>query len=225
MNAHRGFALIMFLLITSLSVLSQERIVYGRVTAFGTYGLNKVEVKAKKSGEEALSEEDGTYSIVCSGDDKLIFEAKGFFRRLLKVGQYASGDSVNVNLLLKSGEKNISVATGYGHIEKDKLTHAIENVESENDFSEYNSVLDIIRGKFSGVAVAENYISIRGQNTFGEDAALLVVDGVIVDMAIVKNLAVSQIKSINILKGASASSRYGSRGMNGVVVIKTKSKN
>lgn len=217
------FTLIFSLALFVISNLNaQERTLQGKVTTFDEYELNKVSVTAKKSGAETLSNTDGYYTIKCDEKDKLVFEANGFYREKVKLKKVEPGDSVNVNLKLRNGDDNFEVATGYGHIDKDKLTHAIQQVKSDNDFSNYDSVLDIIDDKFTGIRMGG--IAPRGRNTFGGGSPLLVVDGSVVQVDFIKNIPTSQVKSINMLKGASASARYGSRGMNGVIVIETKSK-
>lgn len=130
---------------------------------------------------------------------------------------------------LKNGDKNFELATGYGYIEKDKLSYAIQHIGSEKDYSSYNSVLDIIRDELTGGRVGTNSIQLRGINTYGSNgpstSPLIVVDGSVVEPSYLNNMATSQVKSVDILKGAAASARYGSPGMNGVIVIQTKSKN
>jgi len=205
----------------SFQMNAQQRTVNGRVSTFENYALNNVSVTAKKSGEEAISDTAGYFTITCDTRDKLIFEANGFYKERINLKRVEAGDSVNVNLKLRNGDENIEVATGYGHIDKDKLTHAIQQVKSDNDFSNYDSVLDIINDKFTGIRMGG--IAPRGRNTFGGGSPLLVVDGTAVQVDQIKNIPTTQIESINLLKGASASARYGSRGMNGVIVIETKS--
>src|SRR6056297_1789182 len=158
MSAKKNFFILSFLFFVIFHLNAQERTVTGKVTTFEKYGLNNVSVTAKKSGSEAFSDTAGYYTITCNANDKLIFEANGFFKERTNLKKMNPGDSVNVNLKIKSGEKNIEVATGYGHIDKDKLTHAIEHAESNTDFSNYNSVMEIIDDKFTTVR--------RGFNSF-----------------------------------------------------------
>lgn len=218
-------AVILFSILFPLNVHAQERTIKGKVTTYEQYPLYKVTVTAKRSGNEAVTDTAGYYSLDCDEKDKLVFEANGFFKERVRLKNVEPGDSVNVNLKLRNGDKNFEIATGYGHIEADKLTHAIQHLESEkNDYSNYDSILDIVEGRISGVAVENDGIKIRGTNTMGgEDSALLVVDGSVVSFSVFQNIPPSQVKSIDVLKGASASARYGSRGMNGVIVIETKS--
>jgi len=83
-----------------------------------------------------------------------------------------------------------------------------------------------------GVTVLEkgtNYgmiTDVNGNFIFsGPSSPLIVVDGSIVEFDYLNNIPTSQVKLVDVLKGAAASARYGSRGMNGVIVIQTKSKN
>lgn len=220
MNTIKFSFIFSMIFLINFQITAQQRKVEGRVTTFEDYALNKVSVTAKKSGAEAISDSTGYFQITYNENDKLVFEANGFYKEKVNLKRVEPGDSVNVNLKLRNGDKNIEVATGYNHIDKDKLTHAIQTVKSDNDFSNYDSVLDIIDDKFTGLRMGG--IAPRGRNTFGNDSPLLVVDGTTVEVDYIKNIPTTQVKSINLLKGASASARYGSRGMNGVIVIETK---
>ncbi len=217
--------ILFFSILFQVNVHAQERTIEGKVTTYEQYPLHKVTVTAKRSGNEVLTDTTGYYSLVCDENDKLVFEANGFFNERVRLKNVEPGDSVNLNMRLKNGDKNFEVATGYGHIEEEKLTHAIQHFESEkNDYSNYDSILDIVEGRISGVSVAYDGIKVRGTNTMGgEDSALLVVDGSVVSFSVFQNIPPSQVKSIDVLKGASASARYGSRGMGGVILVKTKS--
>lgn len=83
----------------------------------------------------------------------------------------------------------------------------------------YNNIFDMIRSKFPNVTISGNSVIIRGSNTLrGSNAALFVVDGIPTSSLTVNP---SDVKSISILKGASAAI-YGSRGSNGVILITTK---
>jgi TonB-dependent SusC/RagA subfamily outer membrane receptor len=84
-----------------------------------------------------------------------------------------------------------------------------------------------MEGRISGISIGANSINIRGTSTIdgGPTPALLVVDGTVVNFSVFSNIPTEQVKSIDVLKGASASARYGSRGMGGVIVVTTKSEN
>ena len=202
-------------------IFSQENVLKGRVMAFEDIPLKNVEVKVKSTGKVVKTDSTGRFSVSCKNKDKLFFIAKGFVQQRKKIEN--TKDSIIVNMVFKGGEKNIKIATGYNYIDKDKLTYAISHLSEKNIVNtSYSNILEMIQSRTSGVTVTNNNIYIRGKNTMtGNDAALLVVDGYVVNWNFFKNIDPQTVKSINILKG-SAGSVYGSRGMNGVVVVTTK---
>ncbi|MCD6355035.1 MAG: TonB-dependent receptor plug domain-containing protein [Prolixibacteraceae bacterium] len=217
---------IVFMISIIVSTSAKDRVVGGRVTTFNTLALKKVSILVKSTNIVIKTDSTGCFSLTCNNNDKLTFSAKGFFTEKIDLKNIPEADTVNVNLRLKKGKKNIEYATGYGYINEKRLSYAIEHFDSEPDYSSYNNILEIIEGRMSGVRVCENGISIRGVDLLnGENSALLVVDGTVVGITVFKNIPPSQVKSINVLKGAAASARYGSRGMGGVIVVKTKTKN
>jgi TonB-dependent starch-binding outer membrane protein SusC len=130
------------------------------------------------------------------------------------------------------------VAIGYGTARKKDLTGAVVNVDAE-DLMKYKpeSVSDLLRSAVPGLKVgystnarATPEFFIRGDNTIKADdatersanAPLIVVDGIIFNGSL-SELNVNDIKSVDVLKDASAASIYGSRASNGVVVFTTKS--
>lgn len=206
---------------------TQERVVKGKVTAFRTIPLNKALITIKGLDKEILTDSSGSFTFTCDEKDKLTISAHGFYPQKIKLADFAAEDSLKVDLRLKNGKKNFEYATGYGHISAERLSYAIEHLESNPDFSNYNNILEILEGRVSGISVSANSINIRGTTTLNEGAvpALLVVDGTIVDYPVFTNIPPEQVQSIDVLKGASASARYGSRGMGGVIVVTTKTEN
>jgi TonB-dependent SusC/RagA subfamily outer membrane receptor len=213
--------------ISCFSLNAQEITVVGNVSVFKVFGINKASIIVGSSGYETFSDSMGYYSVSCQPYDKLTFSAKGFFSEKVNLKDFNGTDSVNVDLKLKKGKKNISYATGYGHIDEKRLTYAIEHFDEQPDYSAYRSILEIIEGRVSGVTIKSNGILIRGgASTLNADTdALLIVDGTVVSFDVFRNIPPVQVKSIDILKGAAASARYGSRGMGGVVIVETKTKN
>jgi TonB-dependent starch-binding outer membrane protein SusC len=205
--------------------IAQEIEFAGKVTTFESCGLYKASVTARQSGTTAYTDSSGFFSILCLPKDQLVVEANGFFSQKVNLKKFVSPKNLHIDLKLKSSEDAVDVATGFGHIDKNKLTHAVERMETTNNFSEYASVPEIIKGRVPGVEVNASSISVRGTDTYNDQGALIVVDGVVVDFNTLKNLSTSQVKSVNVLKGASATARYGSRGMEGVILIQTKKGN
>jgi len=223
---------ILILLICLGTILAQplsakKREVKGKITTFRTIAVNKATITVKSTNAEIVTDSTGYFSLVCDEKDKLTISANGFYQEKINLKSVAPGDSVNIDLRLRKGKKNFEYATGYGHISEKKLTYAIEHLEAGPDYSAYRNIFEILEGRFSGVSVSGNTINIRGTSTIsgGPTPALLVVDGTIVDYNVFANIPPTQVKSIDVLKGAAASARYGSRGMGGVVIVKTKTSN
>jgi TonB-dependent SusC/RagA subfamily outer membrane receptor len=199
----------------------QEKIISGIITTFDSIPLTNASVKDKSSRLVVLSDSLGRFSIPCKAGDKLQITAKGF--NLYNVIINDKTKYVFVNLELKPGPKNIEYAIGYGHVrEKDKL-YAISSLKNGDvDFSMYNDIFELIRGRLPGVSIENGEIRIRGQRSINSsNAALIVVDGIIVDNSYLSLIPPNTVASIDVLKDAS-SSIYGSRGANGVVIIETK---
>jgi TonB-dependent SusC/RagA subfamily outer membrane receptor len=99
---------------------------------------------------------------------------------------------------------------------------------SYRDGDAQSNVYNSLQGQVAGVAISNEYdkkesIAIRGYNSIStNETPLYIVDGTVVSADIVKQLPPNSIKSTNVLKDASATSLYGSRGAKGVVVITTK---
>ena len=227
MNLKSTVLFLAIMIIVLPGVMAKEINVKGKITAFKKIPLSKVSIVVKSSGEEVVSDENGIFSLTCDEKEKLTVIANGFFPEKIKVADFSGKDSLNVDLRYKKGKKNFEIATGYGHISEKQLSYAIEHLESGPDYSAYQNILEAIEGRVSGVSIGTTGINIRGNTTLNQGPvdALLVVDGTIVDFNVFTNIPPAQVKSISVLKGAAASSRYGSRGMGGVVIIKTKSQN
>jgi TonB-dependent starch-binding outer membrane protein SusC len=123
-----------------------------------------------------------------------------------------------------------SVGVGYGTSAKDDVTGAISTSGSGTAPSNPTSMADLLEGRFPGVEVtrlASGGVSvrIRGQRTFrGSSEPLYVIDGMpmVETGGILTDLDPRDIESIEVLKDAAATSVYGSRGANGVILITTK---
>lgn len=206
---------------------TQERVIKGKVTTFRTIPLNKAIITIKSLDKEIHTDSLGYFSLTCGEKEKISISAQGFFPQKIKLANLPAEDSLIVDLRFKNGKKNFQYATGYGHISEERLTYAIEHLETGPDFSSYNNILEIMEGRVSGVSIGSSSINIRGTSTIdgGPTPALLVVDGTVVNFSVFSNIPPDQVKSIDVLKGASASARYGSRGMGGVIVLTTKTEN
>lgn len=222
-NYNARIALLLPFFMMPLVIFAQEEItVRGKVTTNSKFPLVNATVEVKSSGQEFLTDSLGYFTLTCKPNDKLIVSANGFMKKRIK--NIMEGDEIVVNMKLKPEEGALELAIGNnGHI-RAQDRHEMNKINNKDvDFSVYHSIYDAIRGRVSGLHLIGDDIYLRGNTSIssGNNAALLVVDGVIVSKMVFSSIPTSDIKSIKVLKG-SAASIYGSKGGNGVVEVYTK---
>jgi len=165
----------------------------------GAYRI-KVSPSAKKIA--AFSNFNGLKEMEINGNTVINFSLSG-----------VSNDSIQ-----PAGKDKEMINVGYGEIKKEDLTMPVNKINGNpSRYAAYHNVFEMIAGEVPGVVV--NGTSINIQNSFSFQLStepLFVVDGMIVPQ--INDIVPSQVKSIEVLKGASASV-YGARGGNGVIVI------
>lgn len=113
------------------------------------------------------------------------------------------------------GDEMINV--GYGKVAKKDLTISVSSMKVPQTTT-YTNIYELIQGRLPGVQVSGNKIRIRGTNTIlGNDDPLILVDGI--EMDDISVISPDMVDSIDILKDAAASSIYGVRAANGVILI------
>ena len=212
----------------ALSVSAQQKMVTGTVTATTDGGaLPGVNVIIKGTSNGASTDFDGNYSIEVAGpDDILVFSYVGYISKEIKVG---SSSSVNVTLDEDVSALDEVVVVGYGTRKKSDITGSVSSVKAEelNAFPLLNAE-QALQGRAAGVVVQSNnggepgapiVIKIRGNTSINASSSpLIVVDGFVGATMPQPN----DIQSMEVLKDASATAIYGSRGSNGVVMVTTK---
>ena len=214
--------LLVYLFSFSGNSYSQERIVTGSVTTLENIVVVNAEVKVLSSKLTVLTDSIGNFKVSCLLNDKIKISAKGFSSQKVKIDENTK--EVFINLVFKSGEKNLDVAMGYGHINEKDKSYAITNIRNndKNEFSKYTNMIDLIVNSSPSIIISSGAILIRGASSLnGSSAALIVIDGVDASMSQLSTLSPLNVKSVDILKGGSAAI-YGTRGANGVVIITTK---
>ena len=209
------------LLFTTVSH-AQNRVVYGKLTAYNSFPVMNVEVTSKKAKSTTMSDSLGQFSIVCLKKDVIQIKPKVFEPANVKVNDET--DSVNINLVFIDTKNNRELAVNSGYMTETNLNYAVANLEEENnDYCKYTDIYALLRAEAgSGIMVSNSgSITIRGgNNSFsGATEALIVVDGQ--PTSNIDWIRPCTVRSINILKGSDAAI-YGTRGGNGVVVITTK---
>ena len=190
--------------------------------------LPGVNVLVKGTSEGTQTDFDGAFSLQASPGDVLVFSYVGF-----QTIEQAVDDSTEYNILMQESSSELEevVVVGYGSQQKSDITGAISQVSSEEltDFPVQNT-LQGIQGKAAGVNISSNArpgeigsIRIRGNRSIsGGNSPLYVVDGVPLQSGGLEAFNPNDIESVEILKDASATAIYGSRGANGVVLVTTK---
>lgn len=223
-------------LISQLGAFAQQtKTITGTITEKNGQPLPGVTVVLKGTTTGTTSSVDGIYSLTNVPENAtLSFSFVGMKTQEIKVV-----DQSIINITMEADAIGLDevVAIGYGTARKKDLTGAVVNVNAEQ-LMKYkpSSVSDLLRSSVPGLKVGYSTSAratpdffIRGDNTIKADAGaernanapLIVLDGVIFNGDL-SEINVNDIKSVDVLKDASAASIYGSRASNGVVVFTTK---
>ncbi len=237
----RRILLVFFLFGLGYTATAQERVVTGRVTSQEDDApIPGVNVVVKGTSVGTATDVNGNYSIRVSSDEAILtFSFIGYVNAEVSVG---SRSVVDVQLTSDITQLSEVVVTGYGTQIKQDLTGNIAKVSG-------NAIQNVpvttfeqaLQGRAAGVLVTSQNgklgqgmnIRIRGSSSISaSNEPLYVVDGMIVNADnfssnesatnALADINFNDIESIEILKDASASALYGSRGANGVVLITTK---
>ncbi|WP_341228097.1 TonB-dependent receptor [uncultured Arcticibacterium sp.] len=188
-------------------------------------GVNVVE---KGTTNGAVTNSDGKFSLKVSGSNSiLVLSYIGFEPQEITVGQ-----KTQFEVRLNSDEKSLQevVVIGYAQMKKSDLTGSVGSISSKSITERnFTNALEAVQGNVAGVQISPSTgrigdgfnITIRGNNSLNDDSnPLYVVDGVPIDN--IDFLNPQDIARIDILKDASSTAIYGSRGSNGVVLVSTK---
>lgn len=203
----------------------------GKVTNENGEPMQGVSVLIAGTSKGTTTNSSGQYSLPVSGDKKIVLEISsvGFQTRTVNVGKQTD---INVTLEKATAGLDDVVVVGYGRVRKRDLTGSVSSV-SLRDLNAYPApgALMALQGKTTGVQVLQNSgapgapitVRIRGANSLlGNNEPLYVVDGFALS-GDPNAINPDDIQSIEVLKDASATAIYGSRGANGVVLITTRS--
>ncbi|WP_281337424.1 SusC/RagA family TonB-linked outer membrane protein [Flavobacterium eburneipallidum] len=212
-----------------VSGYAQNKVVKGTITDISGFPIPGVNVIVKGTSTGVSSDIDGKYSIPAAPGQVLVFSATGS-----KTVEKTVGTTGVENAILTDdvAQLNEVVVVGYGTVKKSDVTGAIARVSAEELTSRpVNNALEALQGKAAGVDITTNErpgqigtVRIRGQRSLtASSSPLYVVDGVpLLSSSSIETLNPRDIESIDVLKDASATAIYGSRGANGVIIVTTK---
>lgn len=207
---------------------AQNRRITGTVKEASGETIIGATVMVKGTTTGTVTDFDGNYTIEVPANAKtLVFSYVGMQSRELE----AQAGKIDVVLTSASQDLDEVVVIGYGTAKKRDLTGSVSSVgaKSLKDLP-VASAGEALQGKMAGVSVtttdgspdAEIKIRVRGGGSITQESApLYIVDGFPVSS--IGDIPPSDIQSIDVLKDASSTAIYGSRGANGVIIITTKS--
>lgn len=225
--------------IQTTEVASADIRVSGRVTSETGEALPGVSVVIKGSPRGTTTDAQGNYQInVPNANTTLVFSFVGYLSQELVVRNQST---INIQLVPDTKSLNEVVVVGYGQVKKSDLTGAVATVPVDEIRKVAVTSLDqALQGRAAGVQITQNSgapggttsIRIRGGNSIqGDNEPLYVIDGIPFkndgassgsSFNVLSTLNPSDIESMSVLKDASSTAIYGSRGANGVVIITTK---
>lgn len=219
------------MLLAWVSTFAQDRRVTGKVTASDDGSvLPGVAVQLKGTNKGAQTDASGNYSIaVPTSGGTLVFSFVGMVAQEVTIG---SRSVVDVKLSADAKLLSEVIVNGYGSLDRRQLAGSATSVKIENvKAMPLGSFDQMLQGQAPGVLIqsqsgqpgAAASVVIRGRGSInGSNTPLYIVDGIQISAANFSTMNPGDFESINVLKDAAATSIYGSRGANGVIVITTK---
>jgi TonB-linked SusC/RagA family outer membrane protein len=219
---------LLLLFLVSLGITAQERTIRGVVRDSGGEPIIGANVMVKGTTIGAATDMNGSYS--------LTVPASATTLTISYIGMKDSEVPITGNLIDITMEEDVSsldevVVIGYGTMKKRDLTGSVSSVSAETLAAiPVASAVEAITGKMAGVQVlttegspdAEMRIRVRGGGSITQsNDPLFIVDGF--PVSTISDIPPTDIESIDVLKDASSTAIYGSRGANGVVIVTTKS--
>src|SRR5690554_229529 len=226
-----NFKTIAFLLLLApISLFAQVNVTGVVVDEFGET-LPGVNIVIQGTSRGTVTDYDGEFTIQASPNEVIEASYVGFETQEVPVG-----NQTRINIVLQDGSVQIQalevVAVGYGDVRRRDLTGSIASADiSEIVKLPVENIAQSLGGRIAGVQVSssdgglgDNFsITIRGAGSLTQSTEpLYVVDGFPLESSNMGALNPNDIESIDVLKDASATAIYGSRGANGVVIITTK---
>jgi TonB-dependent starch-binding outer membrane protein SusC len=233
MLMRRSVPTLLILFFLSLKLSAQTRVLSGKVTGEGNAPVPgaTIVVKGAKKSTTVIAGENGNFSITIPDHIAVMLEvsAVGFEPRQIPLEAGVTGE---LPIALKEISKGLNeiVVIGYGTQRKKDLTGSVGSVQLSNTSkTPVFGTSQLLEGTVSGVQVTQTNsqpgasftVRVRGTNSISSSSdPLYVIDGYA--GADINTINPNDIASIDVLKDASATAIYGSRGANGVIMITTK---
>lgn len=222
---HRMAFLCLYLMLP-LGIFAQSISVTGVVKDASGETVIGATVREKGTDNATVTDLDGNYTIRVAPKAALVFSYVGYKSADVNVG---GRTSVNVTLQEDNHTLNELVVIGYGTMKKSDLTGAVGSLAAKDmENAPVANIGQAMQGKIAGLQVVDAgkpgdnvSIKIRGLGSINNCDPLVVIDGVPTDLGL-NAINTADVERIDVLKDASATAIYGSRGANGVVMVTTK---
>lgn len=225
MRIHRRVVLGLFSAMLSLDISAQNIQVHGVVKDTNGETIIGASVVQKGTKNATVTDLNGAFTLSVPANSTLSFTYMGY-----KEKDVPLNGKNNVDIVLAEDNQQLSevVVVGYGTMRKRDLTGAVGSLANKDLKDQPVANLgQALQGKVSGLQVIDAgkpgdnvSIKIRGLGSINNCDPLVVIDGVPTDLGL-NNLNMADIERIDVLKDASATAIYGSRGANGVILITT----
>ena len=229
MRNMRNALLFMLVAMISLSVSAQNVTLRGTVTdQTGETVIGASVVEKGNTSNGTITDIDGNFSLIVPSNATLVFSYVG-----MRSQEVAVKGQKTINVVLSDDAQALEevVVIGYGAVKRKDLTGSVATVSSEVLAAvPVASATEALTGKMAGVQItttegspdAEMKIRVRGGGSItGDNTPLFIVDGFPVES--ISDIPASDIEDMTVLKDASSTAIYGSRGANGVILVTTKS--
>ena len=183
-------------------------------------------VTVKGTGTGTITDMDGRFSLDVNSDAVIVVSYIGYLPQEIPVQ-----GKTDIRIILRENSEMLDevVVVGYGVVRKKDLTGSLSSVGAKAmQDKPVSNIGEALQGRAAGVQVINSgvpgsnvSIRVRGLGSINNSDPLLVIDGVPTDMPL-NALNQNDVETVDILKDASATAIYGSRGANGVVLITTK---
>lgn len=226
------FCLLIFLISKIGIAQDQSIVVSGKVFSEDGGHLSNVTIRSKYSNIETFTTENGEFNLLLPDKDSLVFSFLGYRSKSIEIE--ASQTFLEVVLFkLENVIEEIQINTGYQELSLNEINGSVVSIDKHmlslqvdpNILNRLNGVINGMmfqRGRENTNPQNETGITIRGYGTInGPLDPLIVLDDFVYEGSI-DNIDPNDIESVTVLKDAEATSIYGARGGNGVIVLTTK---
>jgi TonB-linked SusC/RagA family outer membrane protein len=212
-------------------IYAQNRTIKGVISEVNGAPISGATIVATGTSARTTSAGDGQFLFsVPSTTRTLTVSSVGFATQTVELG---ASSTINVSLVVSTGELQAVVVTGYGSVDRSKYSGAASKVsEVAIRNVPMGSFDQILQGKAPGLSVlsgsgqpgdGDASMVVRGPTSIqGGNDPLYIIDGIPVEAGAFQGINANDIASVDVLKDASAAALYGSRGAAGVIVVTTK---